>query len=122
MDLAGYIIFLVLAYLVTVHVGWVFFKRGRVYILFLMKGDEAYTDAINRILLIGYYLFNLGYAALMLSCWEPVNSFENLVSHTCHMLGRLIITLAIMHYANMGVIFFLSKRHKKSIKPSIYEN
>lgn len=116
MNLVGYIIFLILAYLITVHVGWVFFKRGRVYILFLMENDIRYTDAINRLLLIGYYLLNLGHAAFMISCWKQIHSFESLISYTGSMLGRLIIILAVLHYINMGVIFFLSKRHKKSLK------
>lgn len=115
MNLLGYIIFLFFAYLITVHVGLVFFKKGRVYILFLMQGDEHYSDAINRLLLIGYYLVNLGYAAVMISFWGKISTLDQLIGSVSTMLGRQVVGLAILHYCNMLVIYFLSVRHKKSL-------
>jgi hypothetical protein len=87
-----------------------------VYILFLMKGDVDYSDAINRLLLICYYLVNLGYAAVMISFWNEITTLAELVSSITTMLGRLIITLAILHYCNMFAIYLLSIRHKKTLK------
>ena len=110
MNTAAYIIFLLITYLVTVHVGLVFYRNGRSYILNLMAGDEALTDSINRILLTGYYLLNLGYAALMISFWETVDSYTELVTSITTMTGRILLTLAIIHYLNMSVIYLISKR------------
>jgi len=70
------------------------------------------TDSINHILLIGYYLFNLGYAALMISTWKTINTWAELVGSICTMTGKIILALAIMHYWNMTVIYFISRRHK----------
>ena len=105
MNLLGYIIFLIVAYFITVHVGLVFFRRGRIYILCLMNNDVEYSDAINRLLLICYYLVNLGYAAIMISFWDKISTLGELISGVGTMLGRLIMTLAILHYGNMIVIY-----------------
>ena len=51
MNTAALIIYILSAYIITVHVGWKFYTNGRVYILNLMEGDEAYTDSINKLLL-----------------------------------------------------------------------
>lgn len=109
-NLIAYILYLLITYLVTVHVGMIFYKYGRYYMLNLFIGDEALTSFINKILLTGYYLLNLGYAALMIRIWENVQSFEQLIASIATMVGRIIITLAMVHYMNMAVILIISKR------------
>jgi hypothetical protein len=110
MNTLAYIIYLLITYLVTVHVGLAFYRNGRVYILNLLAGDEALTDSINRILLTGYYLLNLGYAAVMISFWETIGTYAELVASIGIMTGRILITLGIIHFFNMATIYFISKR------------
>jgi hypothetical protein len=88
-----------------------FHSNGRVFILQLYKGDEEGTDTVNNILLIAYYLFNIGYAFLKLKTWEVVNNASELISSLAYYLGTLILILAVTHYFNMLIIYFLSKKH-----------
>ena len=37
------------------------FKNGRVFLVDVLRGDEALADSINRLLVAGLYLINLGY-------------------------------------------------------------
>jgi len=117
MNITAYIIYLLITYLITVRVGFIFYRNGRLYILDLLKNDVALTDAINRILLIGYYLVNLGYAALMISTWTTVTDWTSLLLTTTVMTGKIVLTLALMHYFNMFVILLISKRHNSIIHP-----
>ena len=110
MNTLAYIIYLLITYLVTVHVGLAFYRNGRVYILNLLAGDEALTDSINRILLTGYYLLNLGYAAVMISFWKTIGTYTELIASIGMMTGRIFITLGVIHFFNMAVIYFISKR------------
>ncbi|WP_089909142.1 hypothetical protein [Chitinophaga rupis] len=59
MNTLAYIIYLLITYLVTVRVGFIFYRNGRLFILNLLRQDAALTDFINKILLVGYYLLNL---------------------------------------------------------------
>jgi hypothetical protein len=112
MNTLAYILYLLITYIITVHVGLRFYRNGRWYILRLLHGDEHLTDSINRILLIGYYLLNLGYAALMISTWKTVNSIEEVLLSVFTMTGKIMLTLAIIHFFNMTVIFLVSnKKH-----------
>ncbi len=119
MNIAAYITYLIITYLVTVKVGRVFYSNGRYYILAILKGDGQLTDFINKILLVGYYLMNLGYATIMLSFWKTITSFTDLIASVCTMTGRIILSLAIMHFVNMYTIVLIGKKqhllthHKK---------
>lgn len=111
MNLLASLLYLSITYIVTVHVGWSLYRNGRVFILHLMEGDEVFTDSINRLLLVGYYLLNLGYAAFLFATWDRVDTWAELLVSVLTKAGTIIITLAIIHYINMAVIYQLSQKH-----------
>ncbi|WP_143306031.1 hypothetical protein [Chitinophaga vietnamensis] len=111
MNILAYSIYLLITYLITVRVGWLFYRNGRIFILHLMRGEAGITDAINRILLLGYYLLNLGYATLMISTWNTLHSWTELLLTITQMTGHITLLLAGMHYLNVMVIYLISKRH-----------
>lgn len=115
MNVTAYIIYLLITYLITVNVGLIFYRNGRPYILRLLHGNEKLTDSINHLLLAGYYLLNLGYASLMLSQWETINTITELLASVLTMTGRIMVLLGIIHFFNMTAIFIYSKRMDKNI-------
>ena len=110
MNSIAYIIYLLLTYFITVHVGLRFYRNGRIYILDLLKDNEELTDFINKLLLVGYYLLNLGYAAVMIQLWTTVTSWLILFESIFLMTGRIMLTLALIHFMNMLVIYFIRKQ------------
>jgi hypothetical protein len=108
----AYLIYLFVTYAITVHVGLRFYRNGRLYILDLLEGDEVITHSINRLLLTGYYLLNLGYAALMINNWETMYSWQDILVSISSMTGRILLILALIHYINMAVILHYSHRRK----------
>jgi hypothetical protein len=115
MNILAYIIYLFITYLITVHVGLVFYKNGRYYILNLLQGDEKLTLFINRLLLVGYYLLNLGYVALTISTWQQVDSWAVLWGTVATMTGKILLTLGLIHFGNMTAIYFIGKYRHTSI-------
>jgi len=92
-----------------------FHSNGRVFILKLFKGETEATDTMNNILLIAYYLFNIGYAFLQLKMWEQIVSLPQLIASLSEQIGILILILAVTHYFNMLLIYMLSKKqHSQS--------
>lgn len=116
MNTLAYLIYLFLTYLITVRVGLLFYRNGRLFILELLHGDAALTGFINRVLLVGYYLVNLGYAALMLQRWSTVHNAMELLTSVTAMTGKIMLTLAFMHFANMGWLY-LSRGKLHSVNP-----
>jgi len=118
MNLLAYAIYILITYLITVHAGLALYRNGRIYILQLLDGDESLTDQVNRILLTGYYLVNLGYAALKISSWQTIITFEELVSSLSSSIGNITLLLAVLHYINMTVIA-LWHEYQHSISKSL---
>ncbi len=112
MNIVAYIIYLFITYIITVRVGKIFYKNGRHYILSIVHGDEQLTDFINKILLAGYYLMNLGYATIMISLWKTITSFSNLIASVSSMTGRILLSLAIVHFTNMYIIYLIGNKTK----------
>ena len=110
MNTVAYLMFLLLAYWVTVHVGWTFYRNGRPYILVLFRNNVPLADAVNRLLLTGYYLLNLGYVALMLGFWPTLHSWTEVLVSVSTMTGRILLTLGAIHFVNMGVLWLFRKR------------
>lgn len=115
MNTLTYIIYLAITYFITVHVGLRFYRNGEVYILNLLHGDQKLTAFINRILLIGYYLLNLGYVTLTISTWQNIDTWGEMFGSIAFMTGKIMLTLGVMHFFNMAVILFISYRHHASV-------
>ena len=108
-NIGAYIIYLALMIFIIFYVGKNFYTKGRVFILSLLQGNAELADSINRILLIAYYLFNIGYAFLKIKYWQKVDGLETLFSSLSRNMGVLILILAVTHYLNMLAIYLLSK-------------
>lgn len=112
-NIIGYIIFLSVTVFIISKVGMVFFRNGRLFILSLFHNDVAFTDNTNRLLLLGYYLLNIGYAFVSIRTWPAVSSAAVLLSALGARIGILLLLLAVMHYINMTVLYILSHSARK---------
>nr|WP_295864331.1 hypothetical protein [uncultured Chitinophaga sp.] len=119
MNILAYLIYFVITYLITVHVGLRFYRNGRVFIHGLIPQDVALCEAINNILLTGYYLVNIGYATVMISFWQTIHTVTELVMQITESAGLIILTLGLLHCFNMSAIYYISRKKRllHSIKP-----
>ena len=114
----GYIIFLAVIFFVTFHIGFKFYKNGEVYIRMLMPEEPHLVKAINKMLLVGYYLLNLGYASVSISSWPTIESVESLCAYLSDQIGFIILMLALIHYFNLTWLLlysrYINKKHKSN--------
>ncbi|HVZ98340.1 MAG TPA: hypothetical protein VG847_15760 [Chitinophagaceae bacterium] len=96
---------------IIVWVGRLFHTNGRIFILRLFHQNESVTDTTNNLLLLAYYLFNIGYAVVQFSLWEKITGTDMLIASVAEKTGILIFILAITHYFNIALIYFLSKKN-----------
>lgn len=114
MNTLTYLLYLLITGAVTIRAGWLFYHHGRLYILRLLKGDQALTQFINKALLVGYYLLNLGHLAITLRTWPEIQSLSLMIGSIAFRTGRIFLILGIIHFINMGAIYLISLR-KQSI-------
>lgn len=116
-NILAYIIYSVIILLIIFWLGRKLHFIGRVYILALYKEDVSACDSMNNILLVAYYLFNAGYAFLKLHHWQYIGNREELIYSVGLNIGGLLIILAVTHYFNMAIIYFISGKRKNILSP-----
>ena len=92
--------------------GKISYSNGNIFVSALIPDNEELCHTANQILLVGYYLLNLGYCAMTLISWEKILSFHQLIEVIAIKSAIIIGTIAIMHYFN---IFILTKYIQKLI-------
>jgi len=112
LNLVGYTIFIGLMVFIIVVVGKICYRNGNVFVAELIPGHLELCRQINRALLIGYYLVNIGYCAVNLSFWQHINSMSMLIEVISIKMGGIILMLSVLHYLNIYVIHYL---HRKNV-------
>jgi hypothetical protein len=115
-----YCIYLLITLYVVIYVGGTIFRNGRTFLINTFLGDVATADAVNKVLLAGYYLMNAGYVILALKIWIKVDSFIQLINVLSFKTGTIILTLGIMHFLNVIALLVIGK--KKEHPSSTYIN
>ncbi|MBG8552737.1 hypothetical protein [Hymenobacter guriensis] len=105
-----YGVYLPVTVLLTVWVARTLFKNGRLFLVDIFHGNEQLADSVNKLLLTGFYLVNIGYATLTLRTTEPVNSYQASVETLSIKIGTIILILGAMHFLNLYVFYKLRNR------------
>lgn len=113
LNLTAYTLFLAIVIFIIVVVGKICYRNGNIYVLALLPGHEDLCIRINKLLLMGYYLLNIGYAAMTLISWQTIVSVPQLVELIAYKSAIIISMLSILHYTN---IFLLTKYVQKLIQ------
>ncbi len=61
-----YVLYLAISVALTVWVARTLSKNGRVFLVNSFASDERLADSINHLLVVGFYLINMGYVTLAL--------------------------------------------------------
>ncbi|ANI88372.1 hypothetical protein A9P82_03085 [Arachidicoccus ginsenosidimutans] len=111
-NILAYIIYLIIMVIIIYWLGRKLHSIGRVFILNLYKDDVRACDSLNNVLLVVYYLFNIGYTFLKLRNWQYISDCGELIYSLSVNIGALLIILSVTHYFNMALIYWLSKKQK----------
>ncbi len=98
-----YFAYLAISIALTIWVARTLFKHGRVFLVDVFAGNEAIADSVNHLLVVGFYLINLGFIAFFLKAGDPVNSAQVAVEFLSTKIGVVVLVLGGMHFINLGV-------------------
>ncbi|GAA3954687.1 hypothetical protein [Hymenobacter algoricola] len=107
-----YAIYLLVSVLLTVWVARTLFTNGRTFLVDIFHGNEPLADSVNKLLLTGFYLVNIGYATLSLRTTDEIHSYQQAMETLSIKLGTIILTLGAMHFFNLYVFYKLRTRAK----------
>lgn len=106
----AYTLYLPITIILTVWVARTLFKNGRVFLLEIFKKDDVLADSVNRLLLVGFYLINIGYAVYTLRILENIDTVQFVIEKLSLKIGAIILILGGMHFFNLFVFFNLRKK------------
>ena len=112
LNIIGYLIYLSLTSIIIIKVGKFCYDNGNIFVSQLIPNHIELCHQINKMLLMGYYLLNLGYCAMTIISWEKIQTINQLIEIIATKSAIIILTIGFMHYIN---IILLTKYIKKLI-------
>ena len=108
LNLLAYFLFFPAMLALAVGVAQTCHRHGRPWMLGLFEDNDVLVDAVNNILLVGCYLVNLGYIALVMAAWEHVITIEQFFGTLGQHIATIVLVLAGLHYQNIAVLLIWS--------------
>ncbi len=100
----SYAMYLTISVAMTIWVAHTLSTNGRVFLLDAFAGREDLADSINHMLVVGFYLINLGYVALALRFGSGPVSLPEAIEFLSTKIGLVLLVLGAMHFFLMHVI------------------
>jgi hypothetical protein len=88
-------------------------RNGRTFLHDVFDEKPEMGEAVNRLLTIGFFMFNLGYAFLILRA-QPTTTTEETVNFLANRLGLLLVSLAVLHFINLAVFARIRQRARRA--------
>src|SRR5437016_5823969 len=101
--LITYVAYLLISVGLTVWVARTLHKNGRVFLLDSFLGNAALADSVNHLLVVGFYLVNIGFVSLALSHGERAVDAETSLEILSSKVGLVLVVLGAMHFLNLYV-------------------
>ena len=107
---SAYACYTVLSIAMTVWVARTLHKNGRIFLVDAMNGHEKLADSVNHLLVVGFYLVNIGFIALFLKYGAKPINWEEAIEFLSTKMGIVLLTLGAMHFLN--IIIFSKARSR----------
>ncbi|MCC2280606.1 hypothetical protein LKL35_35160 [Streptomyces sp. ET3-23] len=114
MDLTvvAYVVYLLASVGLTIWVARTLSRNGQVFLADVLHGNEKLAEAVNHLLVVGFYLVNLGFIALYLQDDDEITNARGVFEALSQKLGVVLLVLGVMH---LGNVFALSKFRRRGM-------
>jgi hypothetical protein len=93
------------------------FKNGEVFLEDVFADHPRMAGAVNRLLVIGFYLLNLGYAFITMKASGEVATTIAAMETLAMKLGSLLLVLGGIHMVNLAVLSRIRRRGQIRFAP-----
>jgi hypothetical protein len=107
-----YLVYLLITVPLTIWVATTLSRNGRVFLEDVFGGDDALANAVNKLLVVGFYLLNLGFVVLFLRISDPVEDLGGLFDTLSIKVGVVMLTLGVLHFFNVYVFNAIRRRSR----------
>ena len=111
----SYSLYLLIAIPVTIWVAKTLHRNGRVFLVDCFHGNAEMADSVNHLLVVGFYLINIGFVTLFLKIESKVQEVTGVFEALSGKLGVVLLVLGGMHFLNLFI--FSKLRQNPSAQP-----
>jgi hypothetical protein len=112
-----YGLYLALAISMTIWVARTLHHSGRVFLIECFHGNTELADSVNRLLVVGFYLVNIGFISLYLKTTQTVTGAQGIFETLSGKMGIVLLILGGMHFFNLILFTKLRKRAQLATMP-----
>jgi hypothetical protein len=105
-----YLIYITLSVAITVWVGHTLYRNGIVFLIDVFSGNEVLAHSVNHLLVVGFYLVNLGWVSLALRIGYDVAGPQGAIEALSSKIGFVLLMLGGMHFFNLYVFSRIRRR------------
>jgi hypothetical protein len=103
-DIYAYVAYLIVSIGLTVWVAQTLSKNGLVFLIECFGHDRTLAESTNHLLVVGFYLVNLGWILLTLRFGASPETAADVIRFLSTKIGLVVVALGIMHFFNMNAI------------------
>lgn len=115
-----YTLYVVASITLTIWVARTLFRSGQAFLNECFPENGLLAESVNRLLVVGFYLVNLGFIALFLKTSREIVQVREMFELLSSKLGVVLLTLGFMHFANLLILNGLRNnaiRQQNAIRP-----
>jgi len=113
----AYVVYLLVSIALTVWVARTLHRGGRLFLVDAFGGNESLADSVNHLLVVGFYLLNVGYVTLALKYGDKPANVTQVFEFCSTKVGFVLVVLGAMHFTNLFVFSRLRRRGLESVPP-----
>jgi hypothetical protein len=112
-----YLAYLVISVSLTIWVARTLFKNGRLFLVDVFGGNTDLADSVNHLLVVGFYLLNLGFVSLWLRIGGGVSTTQDAIEALSGKIGMVLLVLGAIHFTNLYVFSRIRQRSRLHLVP-----
>ena len=121
-EISNHLLFVYVAYGIvsiglTVWLARTLFKNGEVFLEEVFAENPRLAASVNHLLVVGFYLLNLGYALVTLKSNDTVGSAAAGIETLAVKLGSLLLVLGGLHMGNLYLFHRIRRRGRIELAP-----
>lgn len=102
--------YLAISVAVTVWVARTLHRNGRVFLVDCFHGNTELADSINHLLVVGFYLINVGFVSMALRFGVAAATPQEALETLSTKIGLVLLVLGVMHFFNLAVFTTCRRR------------
>ena len=112
-----YIVYVLISVNLTIWVARTLHKRGAIFLIDAFHGNQELAASVNHLLVVGFYLINIGFVALALKSNQQILTSRAAIEMLSDKLGWVMLILGGMHFFNLFVFSRIRSRGRQHVPP-----